>query len=190
VISTLAWPSRSETTLGWMPACKANVAWVCLKSCSPASRDRSPPSGGRIGYCPAQAYGVHGSLIAQILKAQEVAGTQGRRQRYRHYRLSKEQEEQLVGRRLDGETRTALAAEYGCTPEYVYLLVSHRTRTLSERQLEILRLVAEAYPLDRVARALGIGERTVEGHPSTICHKLGVHDRATAVERALELELI
>ncbi len=61
---------------------------------------------------------------------------------------------------------------------------------LSERELEVLRLLAAGYSNKEVAKALHLVEGTVKNHVSAILLKLGVRDRTRAVLRAIELGLI
>lgn len=61
---------------------------------------------------------------------------------------------------------------------------------LSERELEVLRLLAAGSSNKEVAKALHLVEGTVKNHVSAILLKLGVRDRTRAVLRAIELGLI
>ncbi len=56
---------------------------------------------------------------------------------------------------------------------------------LTERELEVLRLVAEGYSNREIAGALFLAEGTVKNHVSTILLKLDARDRTNAVLRAL-----
>ncbi|REE02945.1 response regulator [Citricoccus muralis] len=56
---------------------------------------------------------------------------------------------------------------------------------LTEREQEVLRLMAEGYPNRQIAQALFLAEGTVKNHVSTILLKLGARDRTNAVLRAL-----
>ncbi|TDC39388.1 response regulator transcription factor [Micromonospora sp. 15K316] len=56
---------------------------------------------------------------------------------------------------------------------------------LTERELEVLRLVAAGYTNREIAGALFLAEGTVKNHVSTILLKLGARDRTNAVLRAL-----
>jgi DNA-binding NarL/FixJ family response regulator len=61
---------------------------------------------------------------------------------------------------------------------------------LSERELEVLRLVAEGLPTKQIARNLSISERTVKFHVNSIFHKLGADNRAQAVALAAQRGLL
>lgn len=56
---------------------------------------------------------------------------------------------------------------------------------LSDRELEVLRLVAEGYSNRQIAGIVHLAEGTVKNHLSTILLKLGARDRTNAVLRAL-----
>nr|WP_305778031.1 LuxR C-terminal-related transcriptional regulator [Pseudomonas sp. Hg5Tf] len=59
---------------------------------------------------------------------------------------------------------------------------------LSEREIEVLRLLAQALPNKKIARALGLSPETVKWHLSHIYSKLGVSSRDEAVARMRDLE--
>ena len=61
---------------------------------------------------------------------------------------------------------------------------------LSEREREVLRLVAEGLPTKQIARSLSISERTVKFHVNSIFHKLGADNRAQAVALAAQRGLL
>jgi DNA-binding NarL/FixJ family response regulator len=61
---------------------------------------------------------------------------------------------------------------------------------LSEREIEVLQLVAEGLPPAEVARRLVISPKTVSSHVQRILTKLNVHTRAQAVAVAYEAGLI
>ena len=56
---------------------------------------------------------------------------------------------------------------------------------LSPREVEVLKLMAEALPNKQIARRLNVSEATVKTHVSTLIAKLGVHDRVGAVVKAV-----
>lgn len=57
---------------------------------------------------------------------------------------------------------------------------------LTERETEILRLMAGGYSNKEIANALNVAEGTVKNHVSNILSKMGVRDRTRAVLKALE----
>jgi DNA-binding NarL/FixJ family response regulator len=62
--------------------------------------------------------------------------------------------------------------------------------TLSSREREVLRLVAEGLPTKQIALSLSISERTVKFHVNSIFHKLGAENRAQAVALAAQRGLL
>lgn len=58
---------------------------------------------------------------------------------------------------------------------------------LTERETEILRLMAGGYSNKEIAKSLGVAEGTVKNHVSNILSKMGVRDRTRAVLKAFEL---
>ena len=68
--------------------------------------------------------------------------------------------------------------------------VLERFTGLSERELEVLELVAEGKMNKVVVQDLGISERTVEVHRSHIMHKLGVQTLAQLVRLKIEAEML
>ncbi len=59
-------------------------------------------------------------------------------------------------------------------------------RTLTERELEVLRRVAEGLRNKEISRVLGISERTVKFHMSALMGKLGVTNRTEAVKVGIQ----
>jgi len=62
--------------------------------------------------------------------------------------------------------------------------------TLSDREVEVLRLMAKGMSNKEIGRALWIGETTVKTHVSHILRKLGQADRTQAVLRAVQLGIV
>ena len=58
---------------------------------------------------------------------------------------------------------------------------------LTDRETEILRLMAGGYSNKEIASSLGVAEGTVKNHVSNILSKMGVRDRTRAVLKAFEL---
>jgi LuxR family maltose regulon positive regulatory protein len=95
------------------------------------------------------------------------------------------------------------AAKQGVTPNYVRRLLAAIDGTeerrpaeqdliepLSERELEVLRLLGSDLDGPDIARALTVSLNTVRTHTKNIYNKLGVNNRRAAVRRASELDLL
>lgn len=65
-----------------------------------------------------------------------------------------------------------------------------RSPELTDRELDVLRLVAGGYSNRQIAEALFLAEGTVKNHVSAILTKLGTRDRTNAVVRALHEGLL
>lgn len=65
-----------------------------------------------------------------------------------------------------------------------------RTGELTERELDVLRLLAEGLPHEEIGRRLGIGSETVRTHVRKASDRLGASTRTQAVATALRLGLI
>lgn len=61
---------------------------------------------------------------------------------------------------------------------------------LTQREIELLRLVAEGLSNKAIAQALSVSENTVKYHLKNILQKLGVQNRAEAVAHALRAGLL
>jgi DNA-binding NarL/FixJ family response regulator len=57
---------------------------------------------------------------------------------------------------------------------------------LTEREVDVLRLMTGGYSNREIARALNVAEGTVKNHVSSILSKLGVRDRTRAVLQAVK----
>ena len=93
--------------------------------------------------------------------------------------------------------RSVVAGETVLAPSIAAKLVSRVRQdatsaapSLSPRELEVLRLVAEGRSNPEIARKLFIGEATVKTHLLHVFEKLEVNDRTRAVTRAMELGLL
>jgi len=67
---------------------------------------------------------------------------------------------------------------------------AHVRESLSPRELEVLRLLAEGVATREIARRLGISYATVRTHVRSISHKLGARSMVNAVVAARELDLV
>lgn len=61
-------------------------------------------------------------------------------------------------------------------------------KVLSERELDVVRLLGEALSTKKIARALGLSPETVKWHLTRIYGKLGVSGRDEAVERMRDMD--
>jgi LuxR family maltose regulon positive regulatory protein len=64
------------------------------------------------------------------------------------------------------------------------------TEPLTEREREVLRLLAVGQSNPEIARALYLEVNTVKTHLQRLYGKLGVHSRTQAVHRARELRVL
>ncbi len=63
-------------------------------------------------------------------------------------------------------------------------------QALTDRETQILRLLAGGYSNREIADALSVAEGTVKNHVSNVLSKIGVRDRTRAVLKAIELGYI
>jgi LuxR family maltose regulon positive regulatory protein len=102
------------------------------------------------------------------------------------------------------------AAERGITPEYTRRLLaafpvtttkapepmkarhagSDLVELLSERELEVLELIADGLTNQEIATRLYLSLNTVKGHARNIYGKLAVHNRTQAVGKARALGIL
>jgi LuxR family maltose regulon positive regulatory protein len=61
---------------------------------------------------------------------------------------------------------------------------------LSDRELEVLSMIAEGLSNPEIARKLYLSPNTLKAHTQSIYGKLGVHSRVQAVNLARELDLL
>ena len=92
---------------------------------------------------------------------------------------------------LLGAVRSAAAGDAPLDPKAARVLLDDRRRPdpearLSERELEVLRLVATGLANKLIARRLGITERTVKAHLTNVYARIGVTDRTQAALWASE----
>jgi NarL family two-component system response regulator LiaR len=92
--------------------------------------------------------------------------------------------------------KAAAAGQVQLSPEAAARLV-HEVRvpdvpatTLTERETDVLRLLAAGKANKEIAGALGIGEKTVKTHVSSILGKLGVQSRTQAALYAAQHNIV
>jgi len=61
---------------------------------------------------------------------------------------------------------------------------------LTEREREVMQLVAEGHTTKAIAAKLGISAKTVDNHRTNLMRKLNIHDVASLTRHALELGLL
>ncbi len=61
---------------------------------------------------------------------------------------------------------------------------------LSQREIEVLRLIAGGYKYQEIAEQLVISLNTVRHHTRNVYSKLNVNNRARAIDKAKELDLL
>jgi PAS domain S-box-containing protein len=94
-----------------------------------------------------------------------------------------------VYKRLELILRNFVVSETDMSPEKAAILISSgrslaREVTLTQRELQILRLVANSEPSSAIAHGLNISKTTVDNHIQHILKKLDAHSRLEAVLRA------
>jgi DNA-binding NarL/FixJ family response regulator len=98
-------------------------------------------------------------------------------------------------RELRRAIKAAAAGQVQLSPQAAARLMREvvapeRPETLSEREVEVLRLLARGRANKEIARDLGIAEKTVKTHVSSILGKLGVQSRTQAALYAGRLSLV
>jgi DNA-binding NarL/FixJ family response regulator len=94
-----------------------------------------------------------------------------------------------------GEALLAPTVTRRLVAEFARLRARHRERdpalrSLTTRETEVLRLIAEGLSNPEIAARLVVGEETVKSHVSRILTKLGLRDRTQAVVVAYESGLV
>jgi DNA-binding NarL/FixJ family response regulator len=70
------------------------------------------------------------------------------------------------------------------------IAIRRRLRTLTPRQFQVLRLVAEGHTTPEIALRLRIGPKTVETHRSELMRRLAIHDALALARFALRMGVI
>jgi DNA-binding NarL/FixJ family response regulator len=89
--------------------------------------------------------------------------------------------------------RSVARGEVALAPSIAALLVkrvSAPSVTLSPRETQVLKLVAQGASNPTIAKELFVSEATIKTHLLHVFEKLGVSDRTRAVTRAMELGLL
>ena len=64
------------------------------------------------------------------------------------------------------------------------------TDTLTPRELDVVKLIAEAFTNRQIAEILSVSEKTVESHRANVLSKLGMRDRVELVRYAIKRGLV
>jgi DNA-binding NarL/FixJ family response regulator len=94
------------------------------------------------------------------------------------------------GALIEPSVARKVLAEFARLPQPVGESGSAQSHSLSERELEILKLLSQGASNRQIASQLFLAEGTVKNYVSTILDKLGVADRTQAALRARELGVI
>jgi DNA-binding NarL/FixJ family response regulator len=70
------------------------------------------------------------------------------------------------------------------------LAIRKRLTTLSPRQLEVLRLVAEGHSTRAIGERLGLSVKTIETHRGELMKRLGIHDVVGLVRYAVRVGIV
>src|SRR5246500_2603681 len=96
-----------------------------------------------------------------------------------------------VHKELLDTIRAVYAGQKRIPPEIAAELADHATDDqLTEREIEVVKLIAVGNGNKQIADQLSIGEATVKSHVTNILSKLGANDRAHAVTIALKRGII
>ena len=71
-----------------------------------------------------------------------------------------------------------------------WLEADERSNELTQRELEVVKLIAEAHTNKQIAQILNLSEKTVESHRGNVLAKLGMRDRVELVRYAIRRGLI
>ena len=97
----------------------------------------------------------------------------------------------LVHKELLDTIRAVHAGQKRIPPEIAAELAEHAADdALTDREIDVLRLIASGNSNKQIADRLSIGEATVKSHVTNILSKLGANDRAHAVTIGLKRGII
>jgi DNA-binding CsgD family transcriptional regulator len=65
-----------------------------------------------------------------------------------------------------------------------------RTQTLSTREIEVLRSIAEGKSNKEIGRLLGVATKTVDNHRTRLMQKLSVHNAASLTLAAVQIGIV
>jgi DNA-binding NarL/FixJ family response regulator len=96
-----------------------------------------------------------------------------------------------VHKELLDAIRAVHAGQKRIPPEIAAELADHAAdEALTDREIDVVRLIAAGNSNKQIADRLSIGEATVKSHVTNILSKLGANDRAHAVTIGLKRGII
>ncbi|MGK7295468.1 MAG: response regulator [Candidatus Wenzhouxiangella sp. M2_3B_020] len=123
---------------------------------------------------------------SDLMLAAVEAGAQG----FALKDISPEDLADLISAIVRGEGRLQPVHTSGVAERYPYRDDSPPVDSFSDREVEILRLIAGGYSNREIGRAVHLAEGTVKNYVSTILDKLNTRDRTRAVLKAITLQII
>jgi DNA-binding NarL/FixJ family response regulator len=123
---------------------------------------------------------------SELMLAAVEAGAQG----FALKDISPDDLAELIAAIVRGEGRLQPVSTSGIRERYPYRDDSPPTGSFSEREIEILRLLAGGYSNKEIARTIHLAEGTVKNYVSEILDKLNTRDRTRAVLKAITLQII
>ena len=146
-----------------------------------------------------QGLGNPSAALAELEEALEIAERYGYVRVFDHSPQLDRLLEQAVARNIHSRYAKQLLSSFIRMPsiEKIVRTASSREKgsgalvePLSEREVEVLRLLAGGLTPADVARRLVLSPNTLKAHTQNIYSKLDVHSRIEAINKARELELI
>ena len=123
---------------------------------------------------------------SDLMLAAVEAGAQG----FALKDISPEDLAELISAIVRGEGRLQPVHTSGVAERYPYRDDSPPVDSFSDREVEILRLIAGGYSNREIGRAVHLAEGTVKNYVSNILDKLNTRDRTRAVLKAITLQII
>jgi DNA-binding NarL/FixJ family response regulator len=123
---------------------------------------------------------------SRLMLAAVEAGAQG----FALKDISPEDLAELIAAIVRGEGRLQPVNTQGVAERYPYRDDSPPVDSFSDREVEILRLIAGGYSNREIARSIHLAEGTVKNYVSDILDKLNTRDRTRAVLKAITLQII
>lgn len=123
---------------------------------------------------------------SELMLAAVEAGAQG----FALKDISPEDLAELIDAVINGQGALQPVSTAGVAERYPYPDDRAPLDAFSEREVEILRLIAGGYSNREIARAIHLAEGTVKNYVSDILDKLNTRDRTRAVLKAITLQII